>query len=61
MGIWPQSGKREPALNGLDINAVDRTTKAGEEILVSAEDTGKLKLFAYPCIVYKVLYISLTI
>eukprot|EP00775_Hariotina_reticulata_P006916 gene6916-7132_t len=43
MGMWP------PDSDGTDINAVDRSPSG--DLLLTADDLGKVKLFNYPCVV----------
>jgi microtubule-associated protein-like 6 len=43
MGIWP------PCTDGTDINSVDRSPDG--QLLVTADDSGLVKLFNYPCVV----------
>jgi len=43
LGIWPDGS------DGTDVNAVDAS--ASREVLATSDDSGKVKLFAYPCVV----------
>jgi microtubule-associated protein-like 6 len=43
MGIWP------PDSDGTDINALDRSPTS--ELVLTADDKGKVKLFNWPCVV----------
>jgi hypothetical protein len=51
MGIWPRSKLGERAFDGTDINAAARGKAYGEWYVVTAEDTGRVKLFNYPCVI----------
>ena len=44
-GIWPEDA------DGTDINACCRTNTKERELLATADDFGKVKIFRYPCIV----------
>jgi len=44
-GIWPEDA------DGTDVNACARSNTGKREIVVTADDFGKVKLFRYPCIV----------
>lgn len=50
MGIWPHSKPGEGHADGTDVNAVCRGG-LNEDLLVTADDSGLLKLFNYPCVV----------
>ena len=60
MGIWPKSKPGEKAADGTDINACDRGPVPGRdamgrrnkgELLAVVDDSGRVKLFNYPCVV----------
>eukprot|EP00854_Cymbomonas_tetramitiformis_P003095 gene3095-3928_t len=51
MGIWPKSMPGEKAADGTDCNACARGAFNGEELLVTADDSGLVKLFNYPAVV----------
>ena len=44
-GIWPEDA------DGTDINACCRSNIGERELLATADDFGKVKLFNYPCVV----------
>lgn len=46
---WPVQGVWQSASEGLDITALDRSHD--ETTLVAADNTGKIKLFRFPCLI----------
>lgn len=46
---WPVQGIWPPCSDGTDVNAVSRSGSG--DLLASADDFGKVKLFCYPCII----------
>ena len=51
---WPVQGIFPAASDGSDVNMVDRS--ANRDVLVTAEDFGKVKLFNYPVVTPKALF-----
>ena len=44
-GIWPEDA------DGTDVNACARSNQGERQLIATADDFGKVKLFRYPCIV----------
>ena len=48
---WPVRGLWPEGADGTDINACARSLTGERELVATADDFGKVKLFRYPCIV----------